>query len=105
LHDRDTIRRAAAQDHTKKLMCIDKESRKQGRFVPMEKVLFHLFKARRTRGRKTSSKWLVFTARHVMRTQFEDDAPRFTGGRGWLQRFKRRWNICTRKKTNCKNTT
>ena len=105
LHERDTIRRAAAQEHTKQLLCIDKDSRKKGRFVGMEKILFGLFRARRARGRKTSSKWLVHTARFVMRTEFAEDAPRFAGGRGWLQRFKKRWSICTRKKTNCKNTT
>ena len=60
---------------------------------------------RRTRARKCSSKWFVHTARHIMRTEFPNDAARFRGSRSWMRRFFRRYSLCRRKKTNVKNTT
>jgi hypothetical protein len=95
----------AAQDHAKSLLRFDKTSRKTGKYAPMETRLFSLFRERRARARKTSSRWLVHTARHIMRTEFTDEAAKFKGSTGWLQRFKRRKGIVTRKKTNVKNTT
>eukprot|EP00966_Prymnesium_polylepis_P114464 2645228-Prymnesium_polylepis.1 len=56
------IRIAASQDRAKKLLRIDTESRKKGKYVPMEKELFCLFRLRRAKARKTSSKcacWAV----------------------------------------------
>ena len=86
-------------------MRIDKNSRKTGKYAEMEKLLFTKFKERRARARKTSTKWLVHTAKHFMRIDFPDLALDFKGSQGWVQRFKRRWSIVTRKKTNVKNTT
>ena len=40
-----------------------------------------------------------------MRIDFPEDAAGFKGSKSWLQRFKRRFGIVTRKKTNVKNTT
>ena len=40
-----------------------------------------------------------------MRIDFPADAHDFKGSKSWLQRFKRRKGIVTRKKTNVKNTT
>eukprot|EP00966_Prymnesium_polylepis_P048875 1131082-Prymnesium_polylepis.1 len=71
----------------------------------MEKILFARFKERRRRARKCSSKWFVHVARHIMRTEFPDDAASFRGSRSWLRRFFRRKSLCRRKKTNVKNTT
>jgi hypothetical protein len=55
-HARREIRKAAAQDHAKRLLRIDTKSRRNGKYVPMEKELFRLFRLRRARARKTSSK-------------------------------------------------
>ena len=71
----------------------------------MENNLFSRFKARRAKARKTTSKWLAHTAKHVMRTDYPDFALGFKASKGWLQRFKRRFSIVKRKKTNVKNTT
>jgi hypothetical protein len=87
------------------LLRFDKNSRKKGKYAPMERTLFAKFKKRRARARKTTTKWLVHTARHVMRNDYPDYALDFKGSKGWVQRFKRRFNIVTRKKTNVKNTT
>lgn len=54
--ERAKIRRAAAQDGAKQLLRIDKDSRRNGKYVPMEKELFRLFRLRRAKARKTSSK-------------------------------------------------
>ena len=54
---RREISRAAAQDGAKKLLRIDKNSRKVGKYVPMEKELFRLFRLRRSKARKTSTKY------------------------------------------------
>jgi hypothetical protein len=53
---RRKIRWGAAQDHAKKLLRIDETSRRQGKYVAMEKELFRLFRLRRAKARKTSSK-------------------------------------------------
>ena len=55
-HARREIRKAAAQDHAKRLLRIDTKSMRNGKYVPMEKELFRLFRLRRARARKTSSK-------------------------------------------------
>jgi hypothetical protein len=55
-HARREIKKAAAQDHAKRLLRIDTKSRRNGKYVPMEKELFRLFRLRRARARKTSSK-------------------------------------------------
>eukprot|EP00966_Prymnesium_polylepis_P178085 4123937-Prymnesium_polylepis.1 len=40
-----------------------------------------------------------------MQTEFPEHAAGFKGSKGWVQRYKRRFSIVTRKKTNNKNTT
>ena len=99
------IQRAAGQEHAASLMRIDKESRRKGKFVGMEKRLFAKFKERRRRGRKCSPKWFPHTARHIMRTEYPEHAAGFKGSRGWMRRFFKRFGIVRRKRTNNKNTT
>ena len=103
--ERRKIAVGCAQDHAKSLLRFDKESRKKGKYAPMETRLFTLFRERRARARKTSSRWLVHTAKHIMRNEFSEHAAAFKASKGWLQRFKRSKGIVTRKKTNVKNTT
>jgi len=106
--ERRKIYAASSKMYAKKLLRIDKTSRRIGRYAAMEKELYRRFADRRAHARKTSARWLVHTARHLMRTSFAEglspDKP-FKAGPGWLRRFARRWRICRRKKTNCKNST
>jgi hypothetical protein len=106
--ERRAIYRASSQMHAKQLLRIDKTSRQKGRYALMEKQLYNRFKERRAHARKTSARWIVHTARHLVKTLHTEaastDKP-FKAGPGWLRRFARRWRICRRKKTNCKNTT
>ena len=88
------LRKAAGQAHAGTLLRVDNESRKKGKYDAMEKELFALFKARRARGRKASARWLTHTARHLLKKN------EFKGGRSWRQRFRSRFNISVRKKTN-----
>ena len=97
--------RAAARAHASTLLRINKESRKKGKYAAMEKELFGLFKARRARGRKVSARWLSHTARHLLRQSNPQAAASFKAGKNWRQRFRSRWGISIRKKTNGKNTT
>ena len=97
--------RAAARAHASTLLRIDKESRKKGKYAAMEKELFGLFKARRARGRKVSARWLTHAARHLLRQSNPQAAASFKAGKDWRQRFRSRWGISIRKKTNGKNTT
>ena len=103
--ERRKIAVGCAHTHAKTLLRIDKNSRKVGKYAGMERTLFTNFKQRRARARKTSTKWLVHMAKHIMRIDYPEHALDFQGSKGWAQRFKRRWSICTRKKTNAKNTT
>jgi hypothetical protein len=102
---RRDIRWGASQQHAAALMRIDKTSRKTGKYAPMEKILYTRFTARRARARKCSPKWFVHTAKHIMRSDFPDDAAAFRGSRSWLRRFFSRKRLVRRKKTNNKNTT
>jgi hypothetical protein len=107
-NERRGLYRASSQMYAKKLLRIDKTSRQKGRYALMEKELYKRFKDRRAHARKTSARWIVHTARHLVKTLYASaagaDNP-FKAGPGWLSRFARRWRICRRKKTNCKNTT
>ena len=97
--------RAAARAHAGTLVRIDKESRKKGKYAAMERELFEIFKARRARGRKVSARWLTHTARHILRQSNPQAAASFKGGKDWRRRYRSRWGISIRKKTNGKNTT
>jgi hypothetical protein len=106
--ERRAIYVASSKMHAKTLLGIDKSSRQTGRYALMEKELFRRFKDRRARAQKTSARWIVHTARHLVKTlnPLAGGAIKpFKAGPGWLRRFARRWRICRRKKTNCKNTT
>ena len=102
---RRAIEHGAAQEHASSLMRIDKESRRKGKYVAMEKRVFAQFKTRRARGRKCSPKWFVHTAQHIMRAEFPEHAAAFQGSRSWMRRFFSRFGLVRRKKTNTKNTT
>ena len=97
--------KAAAREHAGSLLRVDRTSRKQGKYVAMEKELFSIFKSRRARGRKASARWLTHTARHLLLQQDPVAAAGFKGGNSWRRRFRARWGISIRKKTNVKNTT
>ena len=103
--ERRKIAVGAAQEHAKSLLRFDKTSRRKGKYTGMETRLFEYFRKRRSRARKTTSRWLVHTAKHIMRCEYPEHAAVFKASKGWLQRFKRRKGIVTRKKTNVKNTT
>jgi hypothetical protein len=100
-----TIYQASAQAYAGRLLRIDKKSRRKGRYSLMEKDLYGRLSDRRKRARKVSARWIVHTARHLMRVHHPDKAEGFKVGPGWLRRFAKRWRLCRRKKTNCKNTT
>jgi hypothetical protein len=97
--------KAAARAHAGSLLRIDQKSRKQGKYASMEKELFGVFKARRARSRKASARWLTHTARHLLRQSNAEAAAGFKGGKSWRRRFRNRWGLSIRKKTNGKNTT
>ena len=42
-------------------------------------------------------------ARNILRMQDQEAAQHFKGSENWRRRFRKRWNIAIRKKTNCKN--
>jgi hypothetical protein len=95
----------------------------------MEKDLYGRLSDQRKRARKVSARWILHTARHLMRVHHPDKAEGFKAGPGWdggcvlrqamaaaslrrfakrwrrLRRFAKRWRLCRRKKTNCKNMT
>ena len=102
---RRAIEKAAAQQHASSLLRIDKESRKKGKYLGMERNLYAKYRERRARGRKCSPKWFVHTARYIMRTEYPNDAANFKGSNGWRRRFCSRFTIVRRKKTNVKNKT
>jgi hypothetical protein len=56
--------------YAKKLLRIDKTSRQRGRYALMEKELYKRFKDRRAHARKTSVRWIVHMARHLVKTQY-----------------------------------
>ena len=97
--------KAAARKHASSLLRIDKESRKKGKYAAMERDLFVLFKRRRARNRKSSGRWLTHMARHLLRQSNPTAALTFKGGKTWRKRYRARFGISVRKKTNCKNTT
>lgn len=103
--ERRQIAVGCSREHASKLTRFDLNSRKVGKYAAMEKTLFARFKARRAKARKTTSKWLVHMAKHIMRIDYPSLATEFKGSPGWQIRFKKRWQIVTRKKTNVKNTT
>jgi hypothetical protein len=103
--ERRKIYQASAQAYAGRLLRIDKNSRRKGRYSLMEKDLYGRLSDRRKRARKVSARWIVHTARHLMRVHHPDKAEGFKAGPGWLRRFAKRWRLCRRKKTNCKNTT
>jgi hypothetical protein len=65
----------------------------------MEKDLYGRLSDRRKRARKVSARWIVHTARNLMRVHHQDKAEGFKAGPGWLRRFAKRWRLCRRKKT------
>ena len=69
---------------------IDKESRKKGKYVLMEKEVFSLFKARRAKGRKVSARWLSTTASIIMKELYPGQAAAFCGSKSWRRRFSMR---------------
>ena len=103
--ERRRLAKAAGQEHAATLLRIDRESRKKGKYASMEKKLFASFKARRARGRKVSARWLTHMARNLLKAENEAAAAHFKGGPMWRRRFRLRWKISIRKKTNCKNQT
>ena len=69
----------------------------------MERTLFVRFKARRDRGRKTSGRWVSHTAKAILRELDPVALLSFKAGTAWQQRWRRRFNIAPRRKTNCKS--
>ena len=101
--ERRRLSKAAAQKHAKSLLRVDKDSRKIGKYAAMERTLFARFRARRDRGRKTSGRWVSHTARAILGELDRAAAAKFQGGRSWQQRWRRRFGIGIRRKTNCKS--
>lgn len=101
--ERRRLSKASAQKHAQNLLRIDKASRKKGKYASMERTLFARFRARRDRGRKTSGRWVTHTARKILRDTDPEAAAKFKGAASWQQRWRRRFNIAIRRKTNCKN--
>jgi hypothetical protein len=99
------ILRAASKAHASSLLRIDTVSRKKGKYDAMERELHALFKRRRARGRKASARWLSHTAKHLLKQSDPAAAVNFQAGDSWRRRFRARFNISIRRKTNCKNTT
>ena len=103
---RAKLSKAAAQEGAAELLRVDKESRKKGKFVAMEKEVFAKFKVRRSKGRKCSARWLTAIARNVMLVMYgQDVAATFKGGKDWRKRWRKRYRVSIRKKTNCKTST
>ena len=102
--ERRTVAKALAKNHAGTLLRAgDAESRRTGKYAAMERTLFASFKAKRARGRLVSGRWLTHMARNILKIQDPDAAPHFKGSEHWRRRFRKRWNISIRKKTNCKN--
>ena len=101
---RRQIAKGLAKKHAGKLLRAgDKDSRRKGKYAAMEQTLFASFKAKRARGRMVSGRWLTHMARNILRMQDQEAAQHFKGSENWRRRFRKRWNIAIRKKTNCKN--
>jgi hypothetical protein len=98
-------RKISAQAYAGRLLRINKNYSRKGRYSLMEKDLYGRLSDRRKRARKVSARWIVHTARYLMRVHHPDKAEGFKAGPGWLRCFVKRWRLCRRKKTNCKNTT
>ena len=76
--ERARLSRAASKEyaraHATTLMAkrIDKESRKKGKYLLMERELYHLFKERRAHGRKVSARWLSAVGKLLMKKLYPE---------------------------------
>ena len=90
--ERARIATAAGEKWSAKLMRIDKQPRKLGKYAEMEQQLFLKLQERRRNARKVSPRWLTATARLLLKVLYPDDYSGFSGGMSWRRRFARRFN-------------
>lgn len=76
--------------------------KKKGRFHLCEKALHKSFLLQRKKGRGIGPQWIRQSMLKQVRDKKPDGWRLFSARRGWLARFAKRFNLCLRRKTNCK---
>ena len=84
--------------------CRHLEPKKRGRFPEQERILYGMFKDRRSKGMPVKGTWLRARMLFLLKTQQPDkfDPGKIKIGTGWLHRYCKRWKLSRRRRTNNK---
>ena len=104
MRNREKINKMAQDEHTKHLFNGSDVASKRARtpYILAHQRLYKLFKARRAAGRVVSRRWLRFKLRDSVRICYPEKAATFKGGYSTLQRWRKKYKVVPRRRTNKK---